>query len=81
MSKCAVCVCNWCVGAAESDYSIDSDNISCDSTFDISQPVAPRVADVRSHSVGKITFVQCSALSAESVADVAWDAAQGMCVA
>jgi len=72
-----VCLCFACTGAVESDYGIDSDVISCDSTMDSSQQVSSS-ADVKPHLVGKITFVQCSAGSAKSVHDTSLDAVPGM---
>jgi len=69
--------CTVCAGAAESDYGIDSEVISCDSMMDDTQQVSTH-ADVNSYSLGKITFVQCSAGPAKSVPDVSLDAVFGM---
>ena len=69
------CIC--CAGAVESDYVVDTEGIDCDSMLDSSQQVSSD-ADVSVHSVGKITFVQCSAGSAKSVDDVSLDSVPGM---
>jgi len=45
--------------------------------MDISQQVSA-AADVKPHLVGKITFVQCSAGSAQSVDDTSLDTVPGM---
>jgi len=69
----------WCVavaGAAESDYGIDSEIISCDSVFDDSQQESSD-ADVNSYSPGKIAFVQCSAGPVKSDPDVSLDVMHG----
>jgi len=47
--------------------------------LDGSRQVSPD-PDVRSHAVGKITLVQCSAGSAMSVDDVSLDSVPGMTV-
>ena len=65
-----------CAGAAESDYGIDSEIISCDSVFDDSQQVSSN-ADVNSYSVGKITFVQCSTGPVKSGHDISLNAVHG----
>jgi len=76
LKPCIYVLCS-CAGAAESDYGIDSDVVSCDSvTMDNAQRVSSD-AETSSHLVGKITFVQCSTGSAKSVHDVSLDAVSG----
>ena len=70
-------VCISGAGAAESEYGVDAEVISCDSVLDAAQPISSD-ADMSSRLVGKITFVQCSAGSAKSVADVSADAVPGV---
>jgi len=72
-----LCSCVCCAGVVESDYGINSEVISCDSTSDSTQQVSPDT-DVNSQSVGKITCVQCSAGSATSTADASLNAVSGM---
>lgn len=64
-------------GVAESDYGSDSEVVAeANPVLDSSQQVLSD-ADVNSHLVGKITFVQCSAGSAKSVLDASSDAVHG----